>query len=47
MDIAEKHCYSRLVSVLEGGYNLQGLALATDAHLKTLLEYKSELTTGR
>ena len=40
MDIAEKHCQSRLVSVLEGGYNLQGLALATEAHLKTLLEYK-------
>lgn len=40
MDIAEKHCNSRLVSVLEGGYNLQGLALATDAHLKTMLEYK-------
>lgn len=40
MDIAEKHCKSRLVSVLEGGYNLQGLALATDAHLKTMLEYK-------
>lgn len=40
MDIAEKHCQSRLVSVLEGGYNLQGLALATEAHLKTMLEYK-------
>ena len=40
MDIAEKHCHSRLVSVLEGGYNLQGLALATEAHLKTMLEYK-------
>ena len=39
MDVAEKYCHSRLVSVLEGGYNLEGLALATDAHLKTMLEY--------
>ena len=40
MDVAEKHCHSRLVSVLEGGYNLEGLALATEAHLRTMLEYK-------
>ena len=42
MDIAEEHCQSRLVSVLEGGYNFKGLALATDAHLKTMLEYKAK-----
>ena len=40
MDIAAEHCHSRLVSVLEGGYNFKGLALATDAHLKTMLDYK-------
>lgn len=40
MDIAHEHCQSRIVSVLEGGYNLQGLALAAEAHLKTMLEYK-------
>ena len=40
MDIAEKHCKSRLVSALEGGYNLKGLALAIEAHIRTMLEYK-------
>lgn len=38
MDIAEKHSEGRLVSVLEGGYNLDGLQSATTAHLKALAE---------
>ena len=29
---------SRVVSVLEGGYNLEGLALAATAHVATLLD---------
>jgi acetoin utilization deacetylase AcuC-like enzyme len=29
---------SRVVSVLEGGYNLDGLASATAAHVATLLD---------
>jgi len=28
---------SRLVSVLEGGYNTMGLSLAVESHIKTLL----------
>ncbi len=36
-DLAAKHCGSRLVSVLEGGYNLRGLALATESHVRGLL----------
>ncbi|MCJ8331049.1 MAG: histone deacetylase [Lentisphaeria bacterium] len=40
MELAKKHCKSRLVSILEGGYNVQGLALATEAHLKTMLKEK-------
>jgi len=36
-DIAAKYCAHRLVSVLEGGYNLGGLALAADAHVRALL----------
>lgn len=40
MDIAEKHCQSRLVSALEGGYNLKGLALATEAHVRSMLDYQ-------
>jgi len=38
MRIADAHCGGRLVSVLEGGYNVNGLALATCAHVKALLE---------
>lgn len=36
-DLSAKHCNGRLVSVLEGGYNLEGLALATEAHVRGLL----------
>ncbi|MGB0853576.1 MAG: histone deacetylase family protein [Pikeienuella sp.] len=38
MDIADKHCSGRVVSTLEGGYDLTGLAEATAAHVKTLME---------
>lgn len=34
--IAETKCNSRIVSVLEGGYNLQGLAESVEAHLRVL-----------
>ena len=36
LEAAEKYCSGRLVSVLEGGYNLDGLALATEAHVRAL-----------
>ena len=36
MDAAEKYCDGRLVSLLEGGYNLEGLALAAEAHVRAL-----------
>jgi acetoin utilization deacetylase AcuC-like enzyme len=36
-DLAAQHCAGRLVSVLEGGYNLEGLASATETHLRALL----------
>ena len=36
-EMAEKHCEGRIVSVLEGGYNLNGLASAVTHHLETLL----------
>lgn len=35
---AEEHCEGRLVSVLEGGYNLEGLAKAVAAHVESLAE---------
>ncbi|NUQ62208.1 MAG: SUMF1/EgtB/PvdO family nonheme iron enzyme [Pirellulales bacterium] len=36
--IAEEHCEGRLVSVLEGGYSLRGLADSVEAHVGALLE---------
>lgn len=35
--LADTHCEGRLVSVLEGGYNLDGLASAVSAHVAALL----------
>jgi acetoin utilization deacetylase AcuC-like enzyme len=34
---ANRYCNGHIVSVLEGGYNLQALAESTEAHLSTLL----------
>jgi acetoin utilization deacetylase AcuC-like enzyme len=36
--LAAEHCGSRLVSVMEGGYNLEGLAKACAAHAAAMLE---------
>jgi acetoin utilization deacetylase AcuC-like enzyme len=41
MAIAAGHARSRVVSVLEGGYNTAGLALAVAAHVRTLLGRES------
>jgi acetoin utilization deacetylase AcuC-like enzyme len=38
MAIARDHAAGRLVSTLEGGYSLEGLASAVSAHLRALLE---------
>ncbi|HEX4750848.1 MAG TPA: histone deacetylase [Bryobacteraceae bacterium] len=35
-DMADRFCEGRLVSVLEGGYNLEGLAIASQSHLAAL-----------
>lgn len=37
MDLADEYTEGRLVSLLEGGYNVEGSALAAAAHLETLL----------
>ena len=37
MDVADKYARGRLVSVLEGGYDLQGLARSASAHIKRLM----------
>ena len=38
MEIAQKRCGGRIVSVLEGGYDLEGLARSVAAHVRTLME---------
>ena len=35
--IARKCCDGRLVSVLEGGYGLEGLAASVEAHIRVLM----------
>ncbi len=37
VDLANKHCYGRIVSVLEGGYNLIALKESVSNHLKELV----------
>jgi acetoin utilization deacetylase AcuC-like enzyme len=37
-DIADRHAGGRVVSALEGGYDLDALAASTAAHVKTLME---------
>ena len=36
MDLAANFCENRLISVLEGGYHLDGLARAAEAHVRVL-----------
>jgi acetoin utilization deacetylase AcuC-like enzyme len=36
--IANQNCRGRLVSVLEGGYNLESLAASVEAHIQALME---------
>ena len=36
-DLAERHCQGRIVSLLEGGYSLEGLTRSVVAHLLTLM----------
>ncbi|KGM31503.1 arginase family protein, partial [Inquilinus limosus] len=37
MRLADRHCDGRVVSTLEGGYDLRALALSTAAHVQTLM----------
>jgi acetoin utilization deacetylase AcuC-like enzyme len=38
MEIARRKCGERVVSVLEGGYDLNGLARSVAVHVTTLME---------
>jgi acetoin utilization deacetylase AcuC-like enzyme len=39
MAVAEQHCHGRLVSVLEGGYDLPALAASAAAHVAALMHH--------
>jgi acetoin utilization deacetylase AcuC-like enzyme len=41
MEMADKHSHGRVVSTLEGGYNLQALARSTAAHVEVLMQASS------
>jgi acetoin utilization deacetylase AcuC-like enzyme len=38
IEIAQRHAGGRVVSVLEGGYSLEGLARGVKSHVQTLME---------
>jgi acetoin utilization deacetylase AcuC-like enzyme len=40
MDIADQHCDGRLISLLEGGYNVQALAESVCCHVEELMSRK-------
>ena len=37
VQLANRHCGGRIVSMLEGGYDLEGLAESSVAHVRELL----------
>jgi acetoin utilization deacetylase AcuC-like enzyme len=37
-DVAQRHAQGRIVSCLEGGYNLDALALSVEAHIRALAD---------
>ena len=43
MAIAESCCNGRIVSVLEGGYNLESLARSVTVHVSTLMTQSTDL----
>jgi acetoin utilization deacetylase AcuC-like enzyme len=47
LDVARTHAYGRLVSCLEGGYNLEALAESVEAHVTELLGAGPALAPGR
>jgi acetoin utilization deacetylase AcuC-like enzyme len=38
MEAADRHCNGRLVSMLEGGYDLDALAKSVAIHVATLMQ---------
>ena len=45
-EAADKHCGGRIVSVLEGGYNLEALGASVEAHLRALGAFNGPARPG-
>ena len=41
-EIADRHCTGRLISLLEGGYNLQAIPKLIESHISILMNYPGE-----
>ena len=39
LSVAKECCHEKIVSILEGGYDLNALKECTEAHVSTLLEF--------
>jgi acetoin utilization deacetylase AcuC-like enzyme len=39
MEVARRHSKGRLVSCLEGGYNLDALAFSVESHIRVLADF--------
>lgn len=40
LSLSKRYCEGKVVSILEGGYDLQALAESTEEHLKAMIEFK-------
>jgi acetoin utilization deacetylase AcuC-like enzyme len=46
MEAADRHCSGRLVSMLEGGYDLKGLAGSVAVHVQALMRGTGEVSAA-
>ncbi len=42
MELADKHCGGKIISLLEGGYDLNALAVSVAAHVETLGQFQTD-----
>ena len=47
LELADRYAHGRVVSLLEGGYDLHGLAAAVTAHCRALVEHQSAAAQAR
>ena len=42
LEVSKKYCNGNVVSILEGGYDLQALAESSEQHVNALMQFKKE-----